>query len=578
MIQLLDSTKTMITLLMQLKDFSIESDLATADKLLHFLIPRQVSPIGLIQEHYLRTETDEFVIKEVNRVDRDFLEVFAKLNLDSLRGRTLSTYESIERPVSLVLTDILFGTGWTFQLIDSITKSRTIRQKEASVLAILQDCAKTYSLEYWFDTLTKTVNVYQTRGQDRGAYVYTDLNLKSSELQADTYDLITRIYPYGADGLTIASVNSGLEYIDNNTFSEKIVETIWVDERYMSAQALFDDATALLAEFAVPRSSFFIDVINLKGASAIYNFLDFQLGDTVKILDRDNQLITTQRIVKLKEYPLTPEKNRIEFSNKRVTFTDSNKQQFERIDSSISRVKTELSDAIERVSNIITNSESGYVVTRYNNNSEPYEILIMDTDNVATATKVWRWNGGGLGFSSTGYNGLYTTAITQDGRIVANFITAGTLDAAVVRSGILQSVDGSSWLNLADGTFSFGEGRISFLNDVFRISAGTAELDGSGTTLQEALDNKADQSALDTLNQYMTFSQSFGLSLGQVGSPFQIAISNTEMDFKQNGSVIAYINGQKMYITDVDIMNSLEVGNHKIRKFDTNNTIVEYVG
>jgi len=45
---------------------------------------------------------------------------------------------------------------------------------------------------------------------------------------------------------------------------------------------------------------------------------------------------------------------------------------------------------------------------------------------------VWRWNSGGLGYSSTGYEGTYTTAITQDGAIVADFITTGTLDAAEI--------------------------------------------------------------------------------------------------------------------------------------------------
>lgn len=43
---------------------------------------------------------------------------------------------------------------------------------------------------------------------------------------------------------------------------------------------------------------------------------------------------------------------------------------------------------------------------------------------------MWRWNIGGLGFSNTGYDGQYRTAITQDGSIVADFITTGTLDAS----------------------------------------------------------------------------------------------------------------------------------------------------
>ena len=579
MIKLLNTSKQVLHLLNQVKDYYTESDLATADKLIHFKIPKVLDAAADVkQEYYLLTVTDEYVIKEVNYRDKDFIEVFGKLNLEGLKGKIFSSYESNERALSLVMTDILVGTGWTSSFIDPIVKSRTITKENSSSYEILIDCAATYGVEYEFDSLNKVVKIYQTRGTDRGAYVYSDLNLKGSELQADSYDFVTRIYPYGKDGLSVSSVNDGVDYIDNNTYSTKIVEKYWYDERYTVAQALYDDAAAMLADLAIPRVSFSIDVINLKGTNAIYNVLDFQLGDTVKIIDKNNEVISSQRIVKLTEFPITPEKNKIEFSNTKIKFVGTSQKQIDAISQDIIRVRTDLSDAIDAVSSMITNSAKGYVVTRYSAANEPYEILIMDTDNVATATKVWRWNSGGLGYSSTGYNGTYSLAMTQDGAIVADFITAGTLNATIIKSGILQSADGSSWLNLADGTFSFGDGKISFNNNIFSINLAAAEIDEAGTTLAEALANKADQSAIDTINQYMTFNPATGLTLGQTGSPFQIAISNTEMDFKQSGTIVAYINGQKMYIDNAKILTALEVGNHKIRKYDANNTIVEYIG
>ncbi len=51
----------------------------------------------------------------------------------------------------------------------------------------------------------------------------------------------------------------------------------------------------------------------------------------------------------------------------------------------------------------------------------------MDTDDPNTAKRIWRWNLNGLGYSKNGINGPYETAITQDGKIVANFITTGTM-------------------------------------------------------------------------------------------------------------------------------------------------------
>jgi hypothetical protein len=73
----------------------------------------------------------------------------------------------------------------------------------------------------------------------------------------------------------------------------------------------------------------------------------------------------------------------------------------------------------------------------YDENGMMTEILIMDTNDIATATKVWRWNSGGFGYSSNGYQGPFTTAITQDGSIVANFITTGVLNADLIQAGTM---------------------------------------------------------------------------------------------------------------------------------------------
>ena len=77
--------------------------------------------------------------------------------------------------------------------------------------------------------------------------------------------------------------------------------------------------------------------------------------------------------------------------------------------------------------------------------------MILDSPNLTDAVNVWRWNVGGLGFSSHGYNGPYETAITADGQIVADFITAGSLVANIIKAGVLSSQDGSSYWNLETG-------------------------------------------------------------------------------------------------------------------------------
>lgn len=95
--------------------------------------------------------------------------------------------------------------------------------------------------------------------------------------------------------------------------------------------------------------------------------------------------------------------------------------------------ESRLEDAIRASTEIITGTNGGYVVLHdTNRDGKPDELLVMDTEDISTALKVWRWNAGGLGFSSTGYNGPFHPAIDSQGRIVADMITTGSLDALKV--------------------------------------------------------------------------------------------------------------------------------------------------
>ena len=130
-------------------------------------------------------------------------------------------------------------------------------------------------------------------------------------------------------------------------------------------------------------------------------------------------------------------------------------------------VASDLTEAVDNATNFITGADGGFVRFIYDENDFLTEIVIMDTDDISTATKVWRWNSGGLGYSENGYAGPYTLAMTQDGSIVADFITSGTMSANIIRAGILTDSDGRNFWDLDNG--------------IFRL-AGDATLDGRSVT------------------------------------------------------------------------------------------------
>ena len=153
-----------------------------------------------------------------------------------------------------------------------------------------------------------------------------------------------------------------------------------------------------------------------------------------------------------------------------------------------SNVVADTKEAVDNASAQITGAKGGYVRFMYDENGVMTEILIMNTPDIATATKVWRWNSGGFGYSSNGYQGPFTTAITQDGAIVANFITVGALNASlittgtlianIIKAGILSDASGKNFWNMETGEFS--------------LAAATTV---GGSTVESIAQNKANAAA-----------------------------------------------------------------------------------
>ena len=175
---------------------------------------------------------------------------------------------------------------------------------------------------------------------------------------------------------------------------------------------------------------------------------------TVTLIDRNKRTRINHRVVEYAEYPMRPENNVVTLSTTQPAIENTIKDITSGIDNPNSEFGQKMQNAIQNATNIITGAKGGNVVIKYDDNGKPTEILIMDTDDQATAKKVWRWNIGGFGYSSEGINGPYATAITMDGAIVANFITTGTLSADRIYGGMLQSENGSIQFDLVNNTLS----------------------------------------------------------------------------------------------------------------------------
>ncbi len=180
-----------------------------------------------------------------------------------------------------------------------------------------------------------------------------------------------------------------------------------------------------------------------------------QAGDMLQTLDKDNiphTVLVMSQAMKIGGGCSAT----IECKGKSET-TSNFSNNFESTSQKIERVYNTLEKAILDATNAITGNKGGYVkLLDTNNDGSPDEIVILDVEDIALATKVWRWNNEGLGYAyraaGNAYQGPYELAITADGQINASMITTGRLNAELITIGD----ETTDYIRLKDGIMYFG--------------------------------------------------------------------------------------------------------------------------
>lgn len=382
-LQIFDENGNRIGTLTNYKDRAITESLDSGDKELSFLYPITGPMTDLLKEEcYIRTKTDEFVLKSVDMGD-NYNTYTASLNVEGLEAAVfVSGFESVEKTVEECLNTAFVGTGWKVK-VSGVTKRRTIRETDStSAWNILQKALTTYRCECSIDSLSKSVEIYERIGKDKGCYFMEGLNIKKPTKKSDTYDFYTRIYPIGKDGITPAAI-TGKDYIDNFQYSKKVKPFVWKDERYTDVESLVEDATAKLEELSRPHKEFAVEVKDLAKAktseSNVYtDILSYEIGDTVTLISKTGRIREKQRIVKLVRYPESPEKNTAEISNASKTFAEIQQDEVDSLTESISDETEARKEEDSKTSVRLEKTE----------NSIEAEVAQRISDNLEMATKV----------------------------------------------------------------------------------------------------------------------------------------------------------------------------------------------
>ena len=335
---------------------------------------------------------------------------------------------------------------------------------EGSVLDVFGGELKFDNFEIYFPT---------ERGSDKGVIVAYRKNLIDVKLTSSMESSYTHLFPYAVKddkyyfldssqyptGTIAVTNNSGIsERVLIRDFSSDFGEGETITPQLLSQKANSYLSSNNINELAVSMS---VSFVNLWQSPEYQNYAPLEkvgLCDIVTVHHEKLKIDLKLKVIKTSYDVISERYTKIELGSAKSNFADTISQQQKQINNALkiaretgySRITAEYQQAINDATRKITGNSGGNVVFTMNAFGYPEEITIMDTGDTSTATNCWRWNLSGLGYSASGYSGPYNTAITADGKIVADFITTGTMTAERIRAGRLSSEDGRTYFDLTN--------------------------------------------------------------------------------------------------------------------------------
>lgn len=434
----------------------------------------------------------EFIVESIDDTHEDVF-VYCEDSFYETRGDYIDDRRFVNVNFSTVANAVMTYTRWKLKIVDDIGTGTVNFYHTDVKSAVFEDMQNKFDFEIkTYVEITnsrisqRVIELRKQRGHDNGKRFTYDKDITSISRTIDSTEFCTALYAYGKGEETenggygrridISQVNNGKKYVENNTAKEKFGKYVNGKREHIFATYIFEDiddrkklleqAKTKLEELSEFKVTYKCDVLVLNKLLEDRAHEGIELGDTVAIIDKDINIRIRARVVERKSYLNSTKADEIVLGN----FIEDYATQQAKIKSDLKSISNTINEQGQAITDLKNFDYYASIVQELNdriNATGGYVYISKDGQGLITydkpidknPTKAIQLKGGAIRIANSKKSDgtwNWTTFGTGDG-FTADVINAGTLNANLVRTGILQDKNAKSFLNLDTGEFNFGD-------------------------------------------------------------------------------------------------------------------------
>lgn len=396
-------------------------------------------------EDIVKADDSEFIIRTISDgwddSNNQCVEIYAEAKWYELAEfDPIAPFNLVNATALQAMQQFVSTTDWTVGTVEILTTTDFVTKDTLNPLEGIRMVPTVFGGELYFDNTAKRVHLLNRVGYDRDILYAYGKNMKNNKRVVDTRYLVTRLKPVGKDGLTISSVNGGLDYIENYQWYDALGKTRKVkyqsitNDQITNAAELLAWATPILETASLPRFTYYTEV-NLDKQDGIPN-----IGDGVIIFDKLLGMKQNARVAQRTVNLLEPNKSILQLSVALYSLADQLNNSIASTESKINYVYNETAKVKELT--IAAQATADGKNTVFYGSVEP-------SASVAKQGDLWFQSVNGSMSRTWRFDGVQWQLVTsiipgdavQGGTIDFGNVTALNIDAGSISTGTLNAIN-----------------------------------------------------------------------------------------------------------------------------------------